>query len=163
MTGNRQPLSIPSFEGDLDNFTPRYGAPKSTVPTRRAGQGGLPVSPLEGSRTVDTRRAVDAVSGFPSREAASDGQLNLKGPRHVLDRFKAMCKSDRRACYDTLESLMDNYEGRSPHARWHLWQHLGKMFLFVRRGTRASRVDSQYPDCSAPRDRATLEDAGPLS
>jgi hypothetical protein len=57
---------------------------------------------------------VDAVSQFPSREASADSQLNLKGPRPVLDRFRAMCKADRRAYYDMLEILMDHFEGKPP-------------------------------------------------
>lgn len=60
----------------------------------------------------DTRKAIDSASSFPSREASPDAQLNLKGPRDVLDRFKAMCKADRRAYYDMLEILMDAYEKR---------------------------------------------------
>jgi hypothetical protein len=113
----RESLTIPAFDDDLDDFAPR----KTTKPAPKpAGQGGQtsPVAapqpmaqPLRRS-TADTRKAVDAVSRFPSREASSDGQLNLKGPQHVLDRFKAMCKSDRRAYYDMLEILMDRYEGR---------------------------------------------------
>ena len=90
MSGDRETLSIPSFD-DMEDFAPRG-----------TGQGA-----------ADTRRAVDAVSTFPSREAASDGQLNLKGPRRVLDRFRAMCKADRRSYYDMLEILRDRYDGKS--------------------------------------------------
>lgn len=89
---DRTALTMPSFDDptdQLDDF-----APRSPV-----GQGG-----------TTTAKAVDAVSSFPSREAAPDGQLNLKGPRPILDRFKAMCKADRRAYYDMLEILMDTYE-----------------------------------------------------
>ncbi|WP_299939053.1 hypothetical protein [uncultured Pelagimonas sp.] len=99
----REALAIPAFDDDLDDFAPRAGA---TV-----GQGAL--APKHAPRAADTRKAVDAVSRFPSREASSDGQLNLKGPQHVLDRFKTMCKADRRAYYDMLEILMDRYEGAS--------------------------------------------------
>lgn len=60
----------------------------------------------------DTRKAIDSASSFPSREASPDAQLNLKGPRRVLDRFKTMCKADRRAYYDMLEILMDEYDKR---------------------------------------------------
>lgn len=91
---DRAALMIPDFDepsDDLEDFAPR---PKE-------GQGAQ----------VDTR-AIDAVSSFPSREAATDGQLNLKGPRPILERFRAMCKADRRAYYDMLEILMDAYEGK---------------------------------------------------
>lgn len=94
----REALAMPDFDDDMGDFAPRGGIP--------AGQGGQTTSP----RAAETRKAVDAVSGFPSREASSDGQLNLKGPQHVLDRFKTMCKADRRAYYDMLEVLMDRYE-----------------------------------------------------
>lgn len=92
---NRESLAIPSFEDDLDDFAPRG----------RAGQGApTPVPPA-----AEARRSVDAVSQFPSREASGDAQLNLKGPKHILDRFRAMCKDDRRAYYDMLEILMDKF------------------------------------------------------
>ena len=91
---DRVALNIPRFDepsDTLDDFAPRS----------REGQGG-----------VSATRAIDAVSSFPSREASPDGQLNLKGPRPILERFKAMCKADRRAYYDMLEILMDAYEGK---------------------------------------------------
>ncbi len=65
---DRAALDIPSFDDDLEDF-----APRRAQPTPRA------------------RAAVDAVTSFPSREAAADGQLNLKGPKPILERFKAMC------------------------------------------------------------------------
>lgn len=60
------------------------------------------------------------MSHFPSREASNDGQLNLKGPREILDRFRQLCKDDRRAYYDMLQILMDRYDaagGATPAAR----------------------------------------------
>lgn len=91
--GDRQALSIPALDSDDDlaDFAPRHSAQPSAP---------------------ETRRAIDETSAFPSREASSDGQLNLKGPRHILERFKAMCKADRRPYYDMLEVLMDSFEGR---------------------------------------------------
>jgi len=100
--GDRQPLTIPDLDPPetekskadvLDDFAPRRG---------RAG--GL----------TESRKAIDTVSAFPSREASPDAQMNLKGPKHVLDRFKAMCKADRRAYYDMLEILMDEFEKPQP-------------------------------------------------
>lgn len=93
---DREALVIPSFDDSLDDFAPRA----------RAGQGEA--TPIRAHS--ETRRTVDAVSQFPSREPSADAQLNLKGPRHILDRFRTMCKSDRRAYYDMLEILMDNFE-----------------------------------------------------
>ena len=96
---NRETLSMPVLD-DMDDFAPRGAAP--------IGQGAQPAT----TPARDTRKAVDAVSRFPSREASADGQLNLKGPQPVLDRFKAMCKADRRAYYDMLEILMGRYESQ---------------------------------------------------
>ena len=100
MSGDREVLPMPDFGGpspgdDLDDFAPRQktGAGATTIP--------------------DNRKAIDAVSSFPSREATPDAQLNLKGPKHILERFKAMCKADRRPYYDMLEILMDEFEDRS--------------------------------------------------
>ncbi|MGR3369347.1 MULTISPECIES: hypothetical protein [Roseobacteraceae] len=84
------------------------------APRRKSRPAEAPVAARHIPSAAETRRAIDAVSHFPSREAATDGQLNLKGPRHVLDRFRAMCKADRRAYYDMLEILMDQFEGRTP-------------------------------------------------
>ena len=91
---DRTTLNIPKFDDasdELDDFTPR-------------------LKEEQGSKL--TTRAIDSVSTFPSREASSDGQLNLKGPRTILERFKAMCKADRRAYYDMLEILMNAYENK---------------------------------------------------
>ena len=96
--GDREALPIPDFDGGddgLDDFAPRVPA--------SSGQGGAP----------ENKKAIDAISSFPSREASLDAQLNLKGPKHILDRFKAMCKSDRRPYYDMLEILMDEFEGKN--------------------------------------------------
>ena len=90
--GDREALSIPDFDDDLDDFKPRGGEGKARVP-------------------VDSRN-IDAVSSFPSREASPDAQMNLKGPRNILERFKAMCKADRRPYYDMLAILMDAYENK---------------------------------------------------
>lgn len=66
--------------------------------------------PKAASKPQETeKRSVDSVSGFPSREASEDGQLNMKGRKVVLNRFKAMCKDDRRSYVDMLEILMDRF------------------------------------------------------
>lgn len=92
--GDRQTLAMPALDGndDLDDFAPR-------TTTRPA--------------VPEMRKAIDQASSFPSREAGADAQLNLKGPRHILERFKALCKEDRRPYYDMLEILMDHFDGES--------------------------------------------------
>ena len=115
---DREALAMPSFD-DIDDFAPRSGAPAgqgapaevavaAPQPIQAASQPAVPPAP----RAAETRRAIDAVSQFPSREASTEAQMNLKGLRHVLDRFRWMCKHDRRAYYDMLEILMDSFEGR---------------------------------------------------
>lgn len=70
-----------------------------------------PKKPIKPAPAV--KKAVDKVSTFPSREATTEGQLNIKAPDgRVLERFKAMCKDDRRKYYDMLEVLMDSYEDK---------------------------------------------------
>ena len=58
----------------------------------------------------EVKRDVDRASAFPSRGAPQDAQLNMKGRKAVLDRFKGMCKDDRRSYVDMLEILMDRFE-----------------------------------------------------
>lgn len=99
---DREALAMPQFD-EMDDFTPRP-------------QGGAGGAATPRPAALEARKAVDAVSRFPSREASPDGQLNLKGPQHVLDRFKAMCKADRRAYYDMLEVLMNDYCGGLPES-----------------------------------------------
>ena len=59
-----------------------------------------------------TQKAVADVTSFPSREAPDDDQLNIKGPKAVLDRFRALRKSERYKYADLLEFMMDAYEAQ---------------------------------------------------
>ena len=61
---------------------------------------------------AEIRKEVDKVSNFPSRETSPDGQINMRGSQAILDRFKAVCKDDRRSYVAMLEILMDNFEKR---------------------------------------------------
>ena len=97
--GDRQPLAIPDLDADADDTV---GDAFDDFAPRKGRAGGA----------AEERRAIDAVSAFPSREAAGDAQMNLKGPKHILDRFKTMCKEDRRPYYAMLEILMDEFERR---------------------------------------------------
>ena len=56
------------------------------------------------------QKAVADATSFPSREAADDDQINIKGSRAVLDRFRALRKSERYKYADLLEFMMDAYE-----------------------------------------------------
>jgi hypothetical protein len=55
-------------------------------------------------------RVGDINRRWPSREPSRDGQISIKAPLDVLDRFKRICKDDRRTYADMLEILMDRYE-----------------------------------------------------
>ena len=57
-------------------------------------------------------RAGDTVTRWPSREPVMDGQISIKAPLDVLDRFKRICKDDRRTYADMLGILMDRYEAK---------------------------------------------------
>jgi hypothetical protein len=67
------------------------------------------------SQTVDPEvidRAGDLSARWPSREPVRDGQISIKAPLDVIDRFKRICKDDRRTYADMLGILMDRYESK---------------------------------------------------
>ncbi len=47
---------------------------------------------------------------WPSREPIRDGQISIKAPLDVIERFRGICKDDRRTYADMLTILMDAYE-----------------------------------------------------
>ena len=49
---------------------------------------------------------------WPSREPKEE-QINIRGPADIINRFKQMAKNDRRAYYDMLQILMDEFEALS--------------------------------------------------
>lgn len=57
-------------------------------------------------------RAGGTTERWPSREPLRDGQISIKAPLDVLERFKRICKDDRRTYADMLGILMDRYEGK---------------------------------------------------
>ena len=67
-----------------------------------------PVSKAKSDLSAD-REGVSATR-WPSREPVMDGQISIKAPLDVLDRFKKICKDDRRTYADMLGILMDGYE-----------------------------------------------------
>ena len=50
---------------------------------------------------------------WPSREAVRDGQVSIKAPLDVIERFRRLCQDDRRTYADMLAILMDSHEQRS--------------------------------------------------
>lgn len=84
MNGDRQPLEVPSLDGE---FAPR---------------------PKSGEASADKSR-VDKVSQFPSREAVFV-QLNVRTTADVSTRFRNMSDKDRRTHGEMLVRLMDFFE-----------------------------------------------------
>lgn len=50
---------------------------------------------------------------WPSREAVRDGQISIKAPLDVIERFRRLCQDDRRTYADMLAILMDGHGRRS--------------------------------------------------
>lgn len=61
----------------------------------------------QGSRAWPDRPVVSAPAPKPP-----EAQISIKGPVEIIERFKALCKEDRRVYYDMLEILMNEREGR---------------------------------------------------
>lgn len=66
------------------------------------------IGPITEAAPVE--RAGVSVERWPSREPVRDGQISIKAPLDVIDRFKRICKDDRRTYADMLRILMDLYE-----------------------------------------------------
>lgn len=64
---------------------------------------------------LPSQKVISEVTTFPSREAIAieEDQLNIKGPKAVLDRFRALRKSERYKYADLLEFMMDAYERKN--------------------------------------------------
>lgn len=61
---------------------------------------------------VSAERAGASIERWPSREPVRDGQISIKAPLDVIERFKDICKDDRRTYADMLGILMDRYESK---------------------------------------------------
>lgn len=69
------------------------------------------------SRTERVKEDTDktyepSLERWPSREPSLDGQISIKGPMATIQRFKALCKDDRRTYADMLDILMNHFDGR---------------------------------------------------
>ena len=78
------------------------------APKRRQPASDERVSPLP----EKDMRENTVKNAWPSREISQDGQFTVRAPMHVIERFKAMCKDDRRTYAAMLEILMDNMSER---------------------------------------------------
>ena len=55
-------------------------------------------------------RTEAAPERWPSREPSRDGQECIKAPLDVIERFRGICRDDRRTYADMLGISMDRYE-----------------------------------------------------
>ncbi|OSQ45273.1 hypothetical protein [Marivita geojedonensis] len=69
-------------------------------------------SKSEPLRNEHETRQPYAMERWPSREASIDGQISIKGPMTTIQRFKALCKEDRRTYADMLDILITHFEGK---------------------------------------------------
>jgi hypothetical protein len=67
-------------------------------------------APKEIEQKALLRHEDDTHVRWPSREPVRDGQLSIKGPMSTIQKFKTMCKDDRRTYIDMLGILMDAFE-----------------------------------------------------
>ena len=77
------------------------------------GQGArtTPAS-LETARQPHAPASVVSDSArWPSREPVRDGQISIKAPIEVIERFRVLCRDDRRTYADMLTILMDAFPG----------------------------------------------------
>ena len=49
-------------------------------------------------------------SSWESREAPQESQFNIRAPKDLINRFKRVCKDDRRTYAGMLEILLDKFE-----------------------------------------------------
>lgn len=66
-----------------------------------------PAEKQPGSRTIPSEPEPNR---WPSREPPADGQISIKGPLPTIQRFKTLCKEDRRTYADMLDILMTAFE-----------------------------------------------------
>jgi len=48
---------------------------------------------------------------WPSRESPKEGQFTIRAPLVTINRFRQMCKDDRRTYANMLGILMDTFDG----------------------------------------------------
>lgn len=83
--------------GRLRQFEP---SPSQPEPSRVAADGKERLSSSD----------VPAPGRWPSREPVRDGQISIKAPLEVIERFRRLCHDDRRTYADMLAILMTSYD-----------------------------------------------------
>ena len=78
------------------------------------GQG----APMTGPAPAPEHKAYPAAPAplepvrWPSRDPVRDGQISIKAPLDVIERFRTLCRDDRRTYADMLTILMDAFDPR---------------------------------------------------
>ena len=93
--------------GDLniDGFKPRSKA-------TRKNKTQKPVDQDQSDLSWQSREAA-----HESNKVAHDATLSMRGPAHVINRFKKLAKADRYSQWAFLEVLMQHYEDYPPNPR----------------------------------------------
>ena len=84
------------------------------LPRGGAGEADTVVAPwpVAAPPQADEGPVSSPPARWPSREPVRDGQVSIKAPLDVIERFRTMCRDDRRTYADMLGILMDRFERR---------------------------------------------------
>ncbi len=77
--------------------------PQSRPPATSSSASGQETSLSEASEAPSLER-------WLSREPVREGQISIKAPLEVIERFRRLCRDDRRTYADMLAILMDGFE-----------------------------------------------------
>lgn len=80
-------------------------------PSSAPVEPSLPAPPGEGPGPEPSSLPPPA-ERWPSREPVRDGQISIKAPLDVIERFRRMCHDDRRTYADMLGILMERFDQR---------------------------------------------------
>ena len=91
-----------------------------SVPVQPSLSSFKPRGAGQGAPAPAMREAIDQATEYPSREAPDpiavpqaiavqpvEGQLNIRAPLEIIDRFRRLCGEDRRTYAEMLRILMD--------------------------------------------------------
>ena len=85
---------------------------KQFEPRPQVGQGGsIPSASAMLGEEARPSVSLEPVR-WPSREPVQDGQISIKAPIDVIERFRTLCRDDRRTYADMLAILMDAFSLR---------------------------------------------------
>ena len=80
-------------------------------PAPNLGELSSPTAPSEGP-VSEISAVLSPPERWLSREPVRDGQISIKAPLDIIERFRRLCHDDRRTYADMLGILMDSFERR---------------------------------------------------